>query len=410
MSIADVAAWANSEKLSRTTFVKYAAVGPTQRWRVRYLAMRTIILSLLALPARPATANPSMTLSSPQDYQVFQRHTRTQGAVSIDGQATDGSTVEVRMTGQEWKPLPVELKTGAFHASLAAPAGGWYQVDARLLAGGAVVAEATVAHVGIGEIFIVAGQSNSCNYGAEKQKPASGKVASFDGKKWAIADDPQPGGGGKGGSFMPAFGDAMVARFDVPVAVAACGIGSTSVRQWLPKGSIMTNEPTTGALVKQIEPGKWEATGEPFEGLMKRVDALGPHGFRAILWHQGESDAGHARAGYPADRQITGNQYQQFMEQLIRASREQAKWEIPWFVAQATYHSEKDPADEEFRAAQKALWDDGIALQGPDTDSLGKEFRAGVHFNAKGLAAHGKLWGDKVGDWLEKTLKDEAEP
>jgi len=198
----------------------------------------------------------------------------------------------------------------------------------------------------------------------------------------------------------------MVARFDVPIAVAACGIGATSVRQWLPKGSVMSNQPTTGAFVKLIEPGKWEATGEPFEGLMRRADALGPHGFRAILWHQGESDAGQARGGYPADRQITGDRYRQFMETLIRASRDRTQWEIPWFVAQATYHSEKDPADEEFRAAQKALWDNGTAQQGPDTDALGKEYRAGVHFNARGLQAHGKLWAQKVGDWLEKEIKE----
>jgi hypothetical protein len=400
--------------------------------------MKTIALSLLALLfllARPAfadkqlhdpglptspgrhgpaqrscetTSKPSLALSSPQDYQVFQRETRTQGVVSVAGRAEDASAVQVRVTAQEWKALPVDPKTGEFHGSLATPAGGWYQLDARLLAGGQVVAEAAVAHVGVGEIFIVAGQSNSCNYGAEKQKPASEKVATFDGSKWAIADDPQPGGGGHGGSFMPAFGDAMVDRFNVPVAVAACGIGATSVRQWLPKGSIMTNEPTTGTLVKQVEPGKWEATGEPFEGLMKRASALGPHGFRAVLWHQGESDAGQARAGYPAERQITGKQYQQFMEQLIRATREQAKWEIPWFVAQATYHSEKDPADEEFRAAQKALWDNGTALQGPDTDALGAEYRAGVHFNPRGLKAHGQLWAKKVGDWLDRTLQKET--
>jgi len=366
------------------------------------------LLALLPLLADMATAKPSLALSGPQDYQVFQRQTRTSGAVSVEGRAEEGSTVEVRVTGQEWKALAVDPKTGEFHASVATPAGGWYRLEARLLAGGQAAAEAAVAHVGVGEVFIVAGQSNSCNYGSEQQKPASGKVASFDGGKWAIADDPQGGGGGHGGSFMPAFGDALVERFDVPVAVAACGIGSTSVRQWLPKGSVMSNQPTTGKLVKQVEPGKWEATGEPFDALLKRVAALGPHGFRAILWHQGESDAGQARAGYPADRQISGKQYQQFMEQLVHASREQAKWEIPWFIAQATYHSETDPADEEFRAAQKALWDNGTALQGPDTDALGAEYRAGVHFNPKGLQAHGQVWAKKVGDWLDQVLHEEA--
>jgi hypothetical protein len=135
---------------------------------------------------------------------------------------------------------------------------------------------------------------------------------------------------------------------------------------------------------------------------VKRCTALGPRGFRAVLWHQGESDAGQARAGYSADRQITGEQYRQFMEVLIKASRKQAGWEMPWFVAQATFHSEQDAADPEFRAAQKALWDTGIALEGPDSDALKGNLRAGVHFNGAGLRKHGEAWAEKVGMWLDK--------
>ena len=90
---------------------------------------------------------------------------------------------------------------------------------------------------------------------------------------------------------------------------------------------------------------------------MKRVEALGPHGCRAILWHQGESDAGQARAGFPAERQISGKQYGEFMEKLIHASQKRAGWDIPWFVAQATYHSETDPADQEFRRRPKGALD-----------------------------------------------------
>ncbi len=56
----------------------------------------------------------------------------------------------------------------------------------------------------------------------------------------------------------------------------------------------------------------------------------------------------------------------------------------------------------------KKLWESGLALQGPDTDQLTGDDRdeggKGIHFSPKGLAAHGKLWADKVGDWLDKQL------
>jgi hypothetical protein len=359
--------------------------------------------------------DPPLLVNSPLDYQIFQRQTRTSGTLHLAGQAAPGTEIQFHLSGKplegdlpsDWQPLSRQPDSTDFSADVPVPAGGWYQLEVRALQQSKILATITIPHVGAGEVFVIAGQSNSTNHGSEKQKPSTGMVASFDGKSWAIADDPQPGtqDHSKGGSFLPSFGDAMVARFKVPIAVASTGQGSSSVRQWLPKGELMTNPPTIMKFVESAAPGQWKSTGELFNALTHRLDALGPHGFRAILWHQGESDAGQARAGYPADRQITGPQYTAFMETLIRASRKHAGWEIPWFVAQATYHSEKDPADEEFRAAQKALWESGIAHQGPDTDALDKDYRAGVHFNAKGLHAHGKLWQEKVAPWLERELQ-----
>ena len=52
-------------------------------------------------------------------------------------------------------------------------------------------------------------------------------------------------------------------------------------------------------------------------------------------------------------------------------------------------------------AAQKSLWDEHVAQPGPDTDTLVGAFRDGVHFNARGLQAHGKLWAEKVENYIE---------
>jgi hypothetical protein len=206
---------------------------------------------------------------------------------------------------------------------------------------------------------------------------------------------------------MPAFGDVLQEKLGVPIGVVAVGVGGTSVREWLPKGDRMEQQPTTGAHVRAVENGQWESTGELFDNLAARFTALGPQGCRAVLWHQGESDAGQARGNSQyADRQISGAQYQAFLTRLIKASRVAAGWDVPWFVAQATYHSEQDPADEEFRAAQAAVCRDGLAIQGPNTDALRAEYRDGVHFNARGLRRHGELWAEKVGDWLARQLED----
>lgn len=70
------------------------------------------------------------------------------------------------------------------------------------------------------------------------------RVAVFDGTRCRLANDPQPGASGNGGSFLPPFGDAIVKKFDVPVGLVSCGVGATSVREWLPKGATFPNPPT----------------------------------------------------------------------------------------------------------------------------------------------------------------------
>jgi hypothetical protein len=98
--------------------------------------------------------------------------------------------------------------------------------------------------------------------------------------------------------------------------------------------------------------------------------------------------------------------YRTYLEKVIRASRKRADWDVPWFVAQASYHTPQDSGSEDIRAAQKSLWTDGVALQGPDTDALTGELRdnggRGVHFSVRGLKAHGERWADKVAAYLDK--------
>ncbi len=357
-----------------------------------------------------------LSLSEPQDWQVFQRQSRTEGKIHLTGQYPEGTQLEYRLIGKafddtsladDWRPLKISSTAPQnFQADLVVPAGGWYQLELVSRFPGKPGIEINVDHVGIGEVFIVAGQSNAANYGSERQQPKSGMVASFDGTLWHVADDPQRGAGGGGGSFMPAFGDAMAARFHVPIGVVPIAVGSTSVREWLPKGMPVNRLTTTGRGLKEIGPGQWEALGDHFAALCDRIDKLEGSGCRAILWHQGESDAGQAQGSKNADRQISGDDYVRYMTLLINATREKAGTNVPWFTAQATYHSEQDPTNEEFRAAQKTLWDKGISFAGSDTDTLGAEYRNGVHFNAQGLQKHGELWAEKVGDWLEGQLKE----
>ncbi|MBX7210523.1 MAG: family 16 glycosylhydrolase [Verrucomicrobiaceae bacterium] len=337
----------------------------------------------------------ALTIDSPRELQVIQRHTKDEGTVRLSGTAAAGVRYRI---GDGWRKIAVDAKTHRFEADVGVPAGGWYRLEVE--AGGET---AVVEKFGVGEVFIVAGQSNAANHGSETLRTQTGLVSSFDGRAWHVADDPQAGASGQGGSFMPAFGDGMARRFGVPVGLVPVAVGATSVREWLPKGIRFKQNTTTGKGVKQAD-DEFESTGALFDKLTVPMKALGTAGFRAVLWHQGESDAGQARGGFPADRQISGAQYVEFMEQLIRRSRNAAAWPVPWFTAVTTFHSEQDARDEEFRDAMQSLWRKGLSWPGPDTDTLRGDLRAGVHFNGKGLQKHGDLWARKVGAWLDDML------
>ena len=368
---------------------------------------------------------PAITLRSPLDYQVFQRSALLKGQVLVRGQTRDaaglaGTRVEARLTGASlqgslrgnWIRLKMDETSGSFSGAIKTVPGGFYQCEVRLVRTHAAVARIVVPHVGVGEVFVVAGQSNATNYGEVKQTTQTGMVTVFSGEAWQLANDPEPGvqDTSKNGSFMPAFGDALYRKYHVPIGVAPVGHGSTSVRQWLPAGSPVLVMPTMTRYVTRNAQNELVSDGTLFNGMMKRIHLLddygqlGKHGFRALLWHQGESDAHQA-----PEHSITADQYGSMMIELIRASRKDAGWDAPWIVAEATYHSPQDPSDPAVEQAQRGLWKRGIALEGPNTDTLGSEYRqnhgAGVHFSDAGLKAHGALWAEAVERYLDRVLR-----
>ena len=360
-----------------------------------------------------ARAAGPVVLTSPLEHQVVQRSSRRKGTIPVRGTlaSVEGRRIAVEarvvVAGKagKWRRIPLDRVAGTFAGEMEAPAGGWHRLEARVSADGKVVAGTTVAHVGVGEVFVVAGQSNSANHGEEKQTVRSGRVVAFDGRRWSVADDPQPGASGGGGSFLPPFGDAIAAKFDVPVGWVACGSGGTSVREWLPKGARFPGPPTVMSHVTRMPEGDWSCDGALYGNLVDRMASLGPRGFRAVLWHQGESDANQA----DPTRTLSGPLYREFLVRIIRDSRRAIGWEPPWFVAQVSYHVPGDEASPEIRAAQASLWRDRVALEGPDTDALKGALRdgggKGVHFSGSGLRAHAASWAEKVSPWLARQLR-----
>ena len=346
--------------------------------------------SLTSATSAPFNINSTATvaLTKPITRQVVQRGSANTGTIAIQGTyAGTPTSIEARalvMAGSgnsgsdsAWITLTPSPTGGTFSGSLGpVTAGGWYQIEVRSVTAGAPGVTSSVQRVGVGDVYLTAGQSNSANWGTPAGVCADDRVSSYNysNGSWAKAADPMPGAGGGGGSVWTRLGDLLAARDNLPVAFACMGEGSSQVADWVP---------VTG--------------GYYASHITAAVQAFPVNGFRAFLWHQGESDA-LASSG-PAV-------YQTRLNSVISQSRVDAGWSVPWYISEASFHpgsalSQEEPVVE---GQRRVIEGDALVFPGPVTDDFhlngGVEntgWGYGVHFNAVGLADFAAQWAAVLG-------------
>ena len=306
---------------------------------------------------------------TPSDGAVVQwRGSETQN-VRIDG-ATGWFACDLHISATranssiagkgEWQP--VESKLGRFSAETTL-ATGWNRITVRGRWWDHRFADSV--RVALGDVFIVAGQSNAVGYAEEFFSAASddvraGRLGEDGAISWRCADDPQSPQGK--GSPWPKVGDEYRSKTQLPVGFINIAENGSSIESWMPGGSL-------------------------FRRLEDVLRATGPANVRAILWAQGEADSG-----------MSADRYAQCLETIIRSANELTKSSssVPWVVATSSYVC--GAAVRNVRQGQEQVVASGLALRGPDTDALGPLHRQadGVHFNAGGTRALASLWADAL--------------
>lgn len=369
------------------------------------------------------------TLISPKNYQVFQRDSFDEGSIIIKGKirATSQSTTrinvvltstvnsETRSVVFSGDTLRVE-RNGDFSLILPAKAiYGWYNLKVTTFVGNDFLPQQVfdVKNVGVGEVFITAGQSNSISSGESPQEShelTSLAIMSYGCYEWRHYIDknqnkaPNAPKGYFGGSPWASFASKLALKLKVPVAITKLGYGGTNTSQWRPDPSFNLSRVDTDyePTIDQMP------NGFLYDRLMLGVSRIGK--FRAILWHQGEADVGIESSSIYAENM------KKVMDQLNIDTNQNR---IPWFVAIASYVPGREtnaragscphalstnaPKMAIVTAGQQILIDSQNALAGPHTDDLfGSQYRYSttpgdcIHFSNEGLRIHGERWYDAV--------------
>lgn len=260
-----------------------------------------------------------------------------------------------------------------------APAGGWFTLTVQ-----SENDSDTVYPFGIGEVFVLAGQSHATNSNAKQFsiEDKEGRITVYQPQYglWRIANDPQPcydSGefNARFGTFWPVTFDSLIKKIDIPIGLVNSAYGATALYQWMP--------------------------GHEF-GMYDRLVTCcrSVENFRAVLWQQGESDVMW---------HTTTEKYLEGMHTLKNSLDKDIGKNTQWIVAKSSIHPSTytDPEHEKMiRDADDILWKTEGFHEGPDTDTLNKGYRdlgefCG-HLNENGQIAAGEMWSEILYNYLVK--------
>ncbi len=391
-----------TEETSKSYEVKFDDIVEMRYLRIRdvstgYAESNLMQMTIGEVEINAYTLAGATIVNSPKSMQVIQRDAEDKAIVHLDMTNTlaTAMTYSVAVADTEDTVASGDFAQDgiSFIADATLPA-GMYDITVTATVGGAPVIT-LIEDVGIGDVFLTYGQSNSCNWGDYAiTGTKTGKVFAYDPLQevWKLSQDPQPnytGFGGGGGSAWPTMGDYIVNRTGYPVGLISCGYGGAYVEELGP-------DDTTGPQGEDVS---------PYEYLKAQIDYLKAHGgFKAILFHQGE---GNVSLNTPPAT------YAQELKAIIDATREDAGFNVPWMIAAVgavTVGSNGHAVgDNVIKGTDMLINAEDAIYRGPYTDDMEcwSIYRPyGIHFGSEGIKIHGTRWAQDICEQIFGLAED----
>lgn len=221
------------------------------------------------------------------NWRIYQRNQEGYADVLLAGTLPEGEFKNARVHSRvlrEQDNLTIipwtdgELNGRSWQIMLKLPQGGLYRLETSVIYDGGERRIQLIAHVGVGELFMLTGQSNMAGYGREMayDPPELGVHLFGNDGEWKLAvhplndsidtQYPENTEYNSGVSPMLSFARQVRAALNVPVGLVQASLGGSPLSAW--------HEEENGVLTS---------------AMYRRLDETGPVG--GIVWYQGCSDA-----------------------------------------------------------------------------------------------------------------------
>ena len=372
----------------------------------------------------PATvpASPDVTpiqVTYPKPNTVFQRNNANTAQITLAGTCpTNSERIEIRIspTTSSYGPnsdsfviLDNQPANGLFSGTIDV-AGGWYNMDVRAIAQNQVICHTRLTPVGVGEVFVIAGEAN-----AQGVTPIRSVAAATDSRVICVptynetntACLPLPlvfrpmndgeltiGPHGNTTWCWSELGDMLTQRLNVPVLFYNVAWAGTTIRNW--RESMEQGQTTTNS-------GSALPAGMPYGNLRQVLqDYVSITGLRAILWQQGETEY------YSSNPQATN--YATDLQALIARSRQDARFaQLSWLVARASVDNTTaqlypsgsyEPVTNQQNTVIQTT---AQVMAGPITDTIQLPRPDGKHLQGTGLTRLARAWNKAITDAIWGT-------
>lgn len=186
----------------------------------------------------------SIAITSPSRYQVFQRTGNTSD-IAISGSYVGTPTaIEASFNGGAYATIDASPSGGTYSGTLSSQAQGQGTLTVRFTNN--VATNGSQTYIGIGEVFLVTGQSNAEGQGTSNQVYSSTdglKAAMFsNGYQWKELVDPFDSNVGQvdsvsydavyGGSWTLPLATLLMNQLHVPVAFIPCPLSGSGIIEW----------------------------------------------------------------------------------------------------------------------------------------------------------------------------------